>query len=180
MSPYVIIDFEFDSSIFFRNVEMFKSSMFFAAGLSTLLQSLLGARLPILQGASFTFVTPAIALLTSPRFICEEKASGEENDYIWKERIAALQGGLIVASIVEIFIGAFGLVGFLLRYIGPLTIAPVLVSIGIALAEPAVNYCSGNWAVASIVIFILILCSNVISWIKIPIFSFSIKDRNCT
>ena len=34
------------------------SSMFFAAGLSTFLQSLIGCRLPIMQGASFTFVTP--------------------------------------------------------------------------------------------------------------------------
>ena len=124
-------------------------------------------------------MTPAIALLTSARFECVEKASGEDNDYIWKERILALQGGLIIASIVEILIGCFGLVGFLLRFIGPLTIAPVLVSIGIALAEPAVGYCSGNWAIASIVIFVLILCSNVISWIKFPIFSFSIKNRNC-
>lgn len=36
--------------------------MFFAAGLATFLQSLIGCRLPIMQGASFTFVTPGIFL----------------------------------------------------------------------------------------------------------------------
>ena len=36
--------------------------MFFAAGLATFLQSLIGCRLPIMQGASFTFVTPGLHL----------------------------------------------------------------------------------------------------------------------
>ena len=39
--------------------------MFFAAAVATFLQTIVGSRLPIMQGASFTFVTPAIALLTS-------------------------------------------------------------------------------------------------------------------
>ena len=44
--------------------------MFFAAGIGTLLQTAIGSRLPILEGASFTFVTPAVALLTNKNYQC--------------------------------------------------------------------------------------------------------------
>ena len=47
-------------------------------------------------------------------------------------------GGLIIASLFEILVGASGLVGLLLRFVGPLTVAPVLISIGISLAGPAI------------------------------------------
>ena len=52
--------------------------MFFAAAVATFLQTIVGSRLPIMQGASFTFVTPAIALLTSkvkltvPTWLCQD------------------------------------------------------------------------------------------------------------
>ena len=48
------------------------------------------------------------------------------------------KGGLIIASLFEILVGASGLVGLLLRFVGPLTVAPVLISIGISLAGPAI------------------------------------------
>ena len=50
-----------------------------------------------------------------------------------------LQGGLLIASVCEILIGALGLVGFLLRFIGPITIGPVLIAIGVSLAQPAIG-----------------------------------------
>ena len=65
--------------------------MFFAAGFATLLQISIGSRLPILQGASFTFVTPAIALLSTERYKCVTQAAGKYNEDIFLERIQALQ-----------------------------------------------------------------------------------------
>lgn len=38
-------------------------SIFFASGLNTLLQTTWGDRLPIIQGGSFSFLTPAFAII---------------------------------------------------------------------------------------------------------------------
>ena len=133
-----------------------------------------------MEGASFTFVTPAIALLTSSNYACEKPASSEEEEEVWQSRMQILQGGLIIASIVQVFIGACGLVGFLLRFVGPMTIAPVLIQIGISLTMPAVDYCKGNWAVAVIVMFVLILCMEVLARFAIPFPGYNFKEKRCT
>jgi len=76
--------------------------MFFAAGIGTVLQTAIGSRLPILEGASFTFVTPAIALLTSSNYECLHPAQDESEEDIWQSRMQILQGGLIIASVVQV------------------------------------------------------------------------------
>lgn len=40
-------------------------SIFFASGLNTLLQTTWGDRLPIVQGGSFSFLTPAFAIIAN-------------------------------------------------------------------------------------------------------------------
>jgi xanthine/uracil permease len=40
-------------------------SIFFASGLNTLLQTTWGDRLPIVQGGSFSFITPAFAIIAN-------------------------------------------------------------------------------------------------------------------
>ena len=148
--------------------------------LASIWKPILGSRLPILEGASFTFVTPAIALLTSSNYECLKPAGSEEEEDIWQSRMQILQGGLIIASIVQVLIGACGLVGFLLRFVGPMTIAPVLIQIGISLTMPAVDYCKGNWAVAVIVMFVLILCMEVLARFAIPMPGYNFKEKKCT
>ena len=45
----------------------------------------------------------------------------------------------MVSSLFQIFIGFTGLVGFLLRFIGPLTIAPTVTLVGVALFRVAAD-----------------------------------------
>ncbi len=54
----------------------------------------------------------------------------------------------MLGSLFQIAIGAFGLMGFLLNYIGPLAIAPTVALVGIALFQPAASYCAGQWWIA--------------------------------
>ena len=68
----------------------------------SLVQTAIGSRLPILEGASFTFVTPAIALLTSSNYECLHPAEDESEEDIWQSRMQILQGGLIIASVVQV------------------------------------------------------------------------------
>ncbi|XP_072572912.1 solute carrier family 23 member 1-like isoform X2 [Paramormyrops kingsleyae] len=46
------------------------STIFFVSGLCTLLQVTVGVRLPILQGGTFTFLAPSLALLSTPKWTC--------------------------------------------------------------------------------------------------------------
>lgn len=44
------------------------STVLFVSGVTTLLQSFFGSRLPLIQGSSFVFLAPALAIINSPEF----------------------------------------------------------------------------------------------------------------
>jgi nucleobase transporter 1/2 len=46
-----------------------------------------------------------------------------------------IQGAIIVASLLQVVIGATGTMAFLLRFIGPLTITPAISLIGLSLFD---------------------------------------------
>ena len=54
----------------------------------------------------------------------------------------------MIASLLQIVVGATGTVGFLLRHIGPITIATVITLIGISLFEVVGDMASAQWGVA--------------------------------
>ena len=97
--------------------------MFFAAGIGTVLQTAIGSRLPILEGASFTFVTPAIALLTSSNYECLHPAEDESEEDIWQSRMQILQGGLIIASVVQAWGCSFILWTIILAFLWQFTLS---------------------------------------------------------
>ena len=98
------------------------STMFFVSGITTILQVQFGNRLPIIQGGTFSFLTPAFA-------ICGMAAL---NNVGWEVRMQHIQGAVIAGSLFEIVLGATGLVGRLLRFVGPITIAPTIALIGLS------------------------------------------------
>ena len=90
------------------------STIIFVSGLITLLQSTFGVRLPILQGGAFAFVVPTFAILNLPEWKCPEREdmlnmTYEDKTELWQLRMREVQGAIMVASSLEIFIGAFGL-----------------------------------------------------------------------
>ncbi len=99
------------------------ATMFFVSGLTTLLQTTFGNRLPIVQGGTFSFLAPTMA-------ICSMAALATAG---WEIRMQHVQGAIIAGSFFEIIIGASGLMGRLLKYVGPITIAPTIALIGLAL-----------------------------------------------
>ena len=48
----------------------------------------------------------------------------------------------------EIVLGVSGLIGLLLRYIGPLATAPTITLVGLALFDAAASFASKNWYIA--------------------------------
>ena len=59
-----------------------------------------------------------------------------------------LQGCLTMASLLEMFIGFIGGVGFLIRFIGPISIAPTIFLIGMSLAPVVSELCATQWWIA--------------------------------
>jgi len=53
-----------------------------------------------------------------------------------------------VASLLEVILGVSGLIGLLLRYIGPLAIAPTITLVGLALFDAAADFAARNWYIA--------------------------------
>ena len=91
-----------ESRIFIRDDDPARgyiiSTIFFVSGIVTLLQSVIGCRLPIIQGGTFTFVAPTLAILSletkwsrpCPDFADEDTwgiMGEEERQELWQARI---------------------------------------------------------------------------------------------
>lgn len=61
-----------------------------------------------------------------------------------------LQGAIMVASCVQMLVGFSGLIGFLMRYIGPLTIAPTISLVALPLFESAGNDAGIHWGISTL------------------------------
>ncbi len=126
------------------------ATMFFVSGITTLLQTSWGNRLPIVQGGTFSFLAPTIA-------ICGMAAL---NNAGWEVRMQHVQGAIIAGSIVEMGVGATGLVGRLLRFVGPITIAPTIALIGLALFKFGAPRAGTHWPIGGLTIILIILFSQ--------------------
>ncbi|KAI8499870.1 hypothetical protein Bbelb_221870 [Branchiostoma belcheri] len=121
--------------------------------------------LPIVQGGSSAFVASILAIMSLDKWSCPV-GLGDTNGALpnvtqsplanssaaeaWQTRLRELQGGLMVASVLEILLGFSGVIGFLLRYIGPLSITPTISLIGLSLIPVTANFASKQWGVAVI------------------------------
>ncbi len=127
-------------------------TMFFVSGITTLLQTTLGNRLPIVQGGTFSFLTPAIAICG----MASLKSAGFE------VKMQTVQGAIIIGALAEIVIGYTGLVGRLRRFIGPITIAPTIALIGLALFPFGAPEAGKHWGIGGLTILLIILFSQVL------------------
>ncbi|CAN9507678.1 unnamed protein product [Ophioblennius macclurei] len=157
------------------------NNLFFVCGLCTVLQVTFGIRLPILQGGTFALVTPAMALLSLPEWKCPAwsqnatlvNASSPEFIEMWQSRMRTLQGSIMVASLVQILVGFSGLIGFLMRFMGPLTIAPTVSLIGLSLYDSAGDKAGSHWGIAGMTAALIILFSQYLPSIPIPVPAYS-------
>ncbi len=126
------------------------ATMFFVSGITTLLQTTFGNRLPIVQGGSFSFLAPTFA-------ICSMAALANAG---WEVRIQHVQGAIIAGSFFEIIIGASGLAGRMLRFVGPVTIAPTIALIGLSLFKFGAPEAGKYWPIGGLTIVLIILFSQ--------------------
>ncbi|XP_072519852.1 solute carrier family 23 member 2 isoform X2 [Salminus brasiliensis] len=163
------------------------STIFFVSGICTVLQTTIGTRLPILQGGTFTFITPTLAILSLPKWRCPEiggtpdlnttaaPASLTDPEEVWKVRMREIQGAILVASVVQVVLGLSGLVGLVLKFIGPLAIAPTISLIGLALFREAGQKSGAHWGISALTVGLIFLFSQYLSKVNVPLIAY--KDK---
>ncbi|KYO17514.1 solute carrier family 23 member 1 [Alligator mississippiensis] len=153
------------------------STIFFVSGICTLLQVFFGVRLPIIQGGTFSFLTPTLAMLSLPHWKCPAwtqnaslvNVSSPEFTEVWQTRMREVQGAIMVASCFQILVGFSGLIGFLMRFIGPLTIAPTITLVALPLFESAGQEAGEHWGIAVMTIAFIVLFSQYLKNVPMPL-----------
>lgn len=125
-------------------------TMFFVSGITTLLQTSFGNRLPIVQGGTFSFLAATFA-------VCGMAGLAEAG---FEVRMAHVQGAIIAGALVEIVLGYSGLVGRVLRFVGPVTIAPTIALIGLSLFKFGAPVAGKHWGIGGLTIGLIVLFSQ--------------------
>lgn len=134
------------------------STMFFASGICTLIQqSPIGNRLPVVQGGTFSFLGPAFAIIG---MVAGKKLTGVD---VWQIQMQELAAAIMIASLVEIFLGYTGLIGHVKSIISPIVIGPTIAMIGLSLFSIGAPWMATNWIISLVTLVALILYSQVFS-----------------
>ncbi len=134
----------------------FIGTFFVVSGVATLAQTTFGNRYPIVQGAPFSLLAPALAVIG---VVQATNPAGEA----WQAALLQLQGAIIVAAFVQVAIGYFGLVGRLKRFLSPVVIAPTIALIGLSLFNaPDVVSPDQDWALVGLTLGLIALFSQYI------------------
>lgn len=102
--------------------------LLFTSGVNTLLQTLLGSRLPTVMGPSFAYVISALLVIND---LSDDTFDNEHERFLHTMR--AIQGSLIVSSFINIILGYGKVWGNLTRYFSPIVIVPLVVVLGLGL-----------------------------------------------
>nr|XP_048298399.1 solute carrier family 23 member 1 isoform X2 [Myodes glareolus] len=142
-------------------------TIFACVGITTLIQTTVGIRLPLFQASALAFLVPARAILALDRWKCppEEEIYGNwsmplDTSHIWHPRIREVQGAIMVSSMIEVLIGLMGLPGALLSYIGPLTVTPTVSLIGLSVFQAAGDRAGSHWGISACSILLIVLFSQ--------------------
>lgn len=75
--------------------------------------------------------------------------SPENRTELWQVRMRELSGAIAVSALFQVIIGFGGIVGYLLKFITPLTIVPTVSLVGLSLFENAAAAASQHWGIAA-------------------------------
>jgi xanthine/uracil permease len=126
----------------------FVGTYFVVSGIATLLQTTIGNRYPIVQGAPFSMLAPALAIVA---------VAGSD----WRTSLLFLQGAVIAAALTEVAVGYLGIVGRVRKYLSPVVIAPTIALIGLSLFDaPQVTTATQDWWLLGLTVGLILLFSQ--------------------
>ncbi|XP_068596737.1 solute carrier family 23 member 1-like [Brachionichthys hirsutus] len=155
-------------------------------GITSLIQTSVGIRLPLFQITAMSFLISAQAILGLDRWRCpsEEEIYGNwslplNTSHIWQPRMREIQGSIIVATLLETVIGLCGLPGLMLDYIGPLTIAPTVSLVGLSVVPTAGDRAGSQWGLSLLCIFLIVLFGQYLKETSLPVPTYS-REKGLT
>uniref|UniRef100_A0A5B7A2B1 Putative nucleobase-ascorbate transporter 12 n=1 Tax=Davidia involucrata TaxID=16924 RepID=A0A5B7A2B1_DAVIN len=143
----------------YEDMSIVVSTVLFVSGVTTLLHTSFGSRLPLIQGPSFVYLAPALAIINSPEFL---GLNGNNFKHIMKE----LQGAIIISSAFQAILGYTGLMTVFLRLINPVVVSPTIAAVGLSFYSygfPRVGTCLEIGAVQILLVIIFSLYLRKIS-----------------
>ena len=121
------------------------------AGLGTLLfHFLTKGKVPAFLGSSFAFIGGYAA-------VCQLFENREGMNWIPYAGVGVIFAGLIYLLLSALF-RAFG-ARKVMRYFPPIVTGPIIICIGMTLANSAINNCQANWWIALLAIAIVVVCN---------------------
>ncbi|KAG6702675.1 hypothetical protein I3842_07G047400 [Carya illinoinensis] len=101
------------------------STMLLVSGVTTILHSYFGTRLPLVQGSSYVYLAPALVIMNAREY-------RDLTEHKFRHIMRELQGAIIVGSIFQSILGYSGLMSLFLRFINPVVVAPTVAAVGLA------------------------------------------------
>ncbi|XP_057423909.1 putative nucleobase-ascorbate transporter 10 [Lotus japonicus] len=103
-------------------------TLLFVSGISTILQSLFGTRLPTVVVGSYTYIIPTISIVQASRY----------NSYTdpyerFTQTIRGIQGALIASACLQMAMGFCGIWRNAVRFLSPLSVVPYVTFTGLSL-----------------------------------------------
>ncbi|CAG5133904.1 unnamed protein product [Candidula unifasciata] len=164
------------------------SATLLMTGLATFLMPTIGVRLPIFQGPAASYMVPLVSLMTLAEWKCPPTFEGidpETNKTVMLTtlgngtmvpmteiilyKISQLSGSLMAAGALHFLFGLTGFVGIIIRYVGPVTVVPTVILVGLQVKTVAVKFSETNWTVAVITAGSSLLFSLFLANRKTPI-----------
>ncbi|KAI7844268.1 hypothetical protein COHA_002066 [Chlorella ohadii] len=116
------------------------NTCFLTSGINTLIQTLLGARLPIVQGGSFAYLSPVLTIAAGIQ--ATQTFSSDHDRFLYTMRV--LQGGIIGSALIALGLALLGIFYWLLQHLSPITIGVNISILGLSLYNsgwPAMGAC---------------------------------------
>ncbi|XP_066046226.1 solute carrier family 23 member 3 isoform X4 [Chamaea fasciata] len=151
----------------------------FACGISTVLQTTLGSRLPLVQIPSFEYLVPAMVLSSH----LSPSSSTDRNGTImartclipncrdtgsWVDSLQEVSGAVLISGLIQSVLGVSGVCGWAAQHCGPMVLAPSLSIIGLSAYKEAAFFCSTNWGVALLLMLLAVTFSQHLRSCRLP------------
>ncbi|KAK6237906.1 hypothetical protein QUC31_003375 [Theobroma cacao] len=136
------------------------STMLLVSGITTILHSYFGTRLPLVQGSSFIYLAPALVIINARdyRNLTEHK---------FRHIMRELQGAIIIGSVFQSILGFSGLMSLLLRLINPVVVAPTVAAVGLAFFSYGFPRAGSCVEVSVPLILLVLICTLYLRGISI-------------
>ena len=108
-----------------------------------------------MQGGSFSYLPATFQIIFHAELI-----SIEDDNQRFETTMQTIQGAIIVSGIVQFCIGYSGAITIFLKYLSPVTIAPVITAIGLGLYGVGFSGVSACWTLGLIQLFTVVIFSQ--------------------